>query len=108
MISQEIGNGSNLWVRPVSAFLGLVVAGGVEGELAQELAGGGVDDADVQVLDEHDHVSSGVGSTDADVVQATGLAQGDDPAVTTNLTLDTAQAPALTVSYVLTDPFPMS
>jgi hypothetical protein len=30
---------------------GLVVAGRVEGEIAQELAGGGVDDADVQVLD---------------------------------------------------------
>jgi hypothetical protein len=29
---------------------GLVVAFGVEGELAQQLAGGGVDDADVQVL----------------------------------------------------------
>jgi hypothetical protein len=30
---------------------GLVVAARVEGELAQELAGGGVDDPDVQVLD---------------------------------------------------------
>ena len=29
---------------------GLVVAGGVQAELAQEFAGGGVDDADVQVL----------------------------------------------------------
>jgi hypothetical protein len=33
---------------------GLVVAAGVEGELAQEFAGGGVDDADVEVLDEQD------------------------------------------------------
>jgi hypothetical protein len=31
----------------------LVVAGRVECELADELAGSGVDDADVQVLDEH-------------------------------------------------------
>ena len=32
--------------------LGLVVAVGVEGELSQELAGGGVDDADVEVVDD--------------------------------------------------------
>ena len=30
----------------------LVVAGGVDDELADEFAGGGVDDADVQVLDQ--------------------------------------------------------
>ena len=30
---------------------GLVVAGGVQGELAEDLAGGGVDDGDVEVLD---------------------------------------------------------
>lgn len=81
VISQEIGNGPDLWVRPVSALLGLVVAGGVEGELAQEFAGGGVDDADLQVADEHDHVGSGVGSSDADVVEVSGQAQGDDPGV---------------------------
>jgi hypothetical protein len=38
------------WVRVVCRWA--VVAGGVDGELAQELAGRGVDDADVQVLDE--------------------------------------------------------
>jgi hypothetical protein len=48
---------------------GLVVAGGVEYQFAEELAGGGVDDADVQVLDEEQDVGSGVGSADADVVQ---------------------------------------
>jgi hypothetical protein len=37
---------------------GLVVAGGVDGELAEEFAGGGVDDADVQVLDEQQDVGS--------------------------------------------------
>jgi hypothetical protein len=47
---------------------GLVIATGVEGELAEELAGGGVDDADVQVADEHEDVGSGVGPADADVV----------------------------------------
>jgi hypothetical protein len=31
---------------------GLVVLAGIEDEVAEELAGGGVDDADVQVLDE--------------------------------------------------------
>ncbi len=38
----------------------MVVAGGVDGELAEEFAGGGVDDADVQVLDEQQDVGSGV------------------------------------------------
>ena len=31
---------------------GLVVAAGVDGEVAEEFAGGGVDDADVVVVDE--------------------------------------------------------
>jgi hypothetical protein len=42
---------------------GLVVAGGVEGELAQQFAGGGVDDPDVQVAGEQQDVGSGVGSS---------------------------------------------
>jgi len=44
----------------------LVTLGGVEDEFAEEFSGGGVDDADVAVLDEDDHVGSGVGSADAD------------------------------------------
>jgi hypothetical protein len=48
---------------------GLVVAAGVEGELAQQFAGGGVDDPDVEVLDEQEDVGSGVGPADADVVE---------------------------------------
>ena len=56
---------------------GLVVAVGVEGELAQELAGGGVDDPDVQVLDQEQDVGSGVGSADADVVEPSGVSEGD-------------------------------
>jgi hypothetical protein len=56
---------------------GLVVAGGVEGELAEEFAGGGVDDADVEVLDEQGDVGSGVGPAGADVVEAAGVAQGE-------------------------------
>ena len=60
---------------------GLVVLVRVEGELAEQFAGGGVDDADVQVLDEHDDVGPGVGPADTDVVQAAVVAQGDDAGV---------------------------
>jgi hypothetical protein len=56
---------------------GLVVPGGVDGELAQELAGGCVDDPDVQVLDEHQDAGPGVGPADADVMQAAAGAQGE-------------------------------
>jgi len=51
----------------------LVVAGGVEGELAQQFAGGGVDDADVQVLDER----QGVGPAGAGGMELPGVAEGD-------------------------------
>ena len=46
-------------------------------ELAEEFAGDGVDDPDVQVLDEQDDVGSAVGSADADVTELSGHAQGD-------------------------------
>ena len=55
----------------------MVVAGGVEGELSEEFAGGGVGDADVVVVDEDDDVGSGVGSSDADVVEPAVDAQRD-------------------------------
>ena len=55
----------------------MVVAGGVEGELAEDLAGGGVDDGDVEVLDDEPDVGSGVGSPDSDVVESTVVSQGD-------------------------------
>ena len=57
---------------------GLVVAVGVEGQLAQEFAGAGVDDADVQVLDEEQDAGSGVGAADADVVEPAVVAEGDE------------------------------
>jgi len=60
---------------------GLVVAAGVEGELSEQFAGGGVDDADAQVADQEQDVGSGVGSPDADVVQAAVHAQGDGAGV---------------------------
>ena len=56
----------------------LIVAGGVEGEVAQEFAGAGVDDADVVVLHEEDDAFVGVVAADADVVEAAVGAEGDD------------------------------
>ena len=37
-----------------------------------------MDDADVEVLGQHEHPGARVGSADTDVVQAPGDAQGDD------------------------------
>jgi hypothetical protein len=59
----------------------LVVAGGVDDQLAKELSGGGVDHADVEIVDEQDDVGSGVGSSDADVVEPAADPQGDDAGV---------------------------
>jgi len=56
---------------------GLVVAGEVKGEVAEQFARCGVDDPDVQVLDEHQNAGSGVGSADADVVEAAAVADGE-------------------------------
>ena len=56
---------------------GLVVVVWVEGEFAHEFAGAGVDDADIEVLDEHDDVGSGVGPADADVVEPSLVAEGE-------------------------------
>ena len=55
---------------------GLVGAVGVECEVAQELAVE-VDDADVSVGDEELHGLAFVGSSDADFVEATEMAQAD-------------------------------
>ena len=56
---------------------GLVVPGGVDGELADELSGGGADDADVQVLHQHEDGGPGVGPADADVVELSADAEGE-------------------------------
>jgi hypothetical protein len=48
---------------------GLVVPTWIQGELAEEFAGGGVDDADVQILDEQQDAGTSVGAADADVVE---------------------------------------
>ena len=55
----------------------MVVPGGVEDEFAEKFAGRGVDDSDVEVLDEDQDAGSVVDAADADVVQASVDAQGD-------------------------------
>ena len=55
---------------------GLVVLAGIDDQVAQDLAGGGVRDGDVEVLEEQDDVGSGVGSADADVAQVHHLSDG--------------------------------
>src|SRR5262245_4597231 len=50
----------------------VVAAVGVDREGAQDFAGGGVDDAHVEVVDEHDDGGSVEVSADADVVQLAG------------------------------------
>ena len=56
---------------------GLVALGGVELEFAEELAGGGVDDPDAEVVDQDEDAGSGVGSADADGVEPAAVAEGD-------------------------------
>jgi hypothetical protein len=81
-----VGRGSGCGsVRPPG---GLVVAAGVEGQGAEELAGGGAHDPDVQVLDEQDDVGSGVGPADADVVELAGVAEGDAAGVVDDVAAD--------------------
>src|SRR5215212_4360686 len=57
--------------------LGLVVDVWVEDELADDFAGGGVDDADVEAVDQHQDGGSGVGSADADVVEPAVVAEAE-------------------------------
>src|SRR5262245_64113843 len=66
---------SGLWSGWAAEWL--VVAGGVEDEVAEHFAGGGVDDADVAVGDQHDDAGSGVFVAEADVVEAAVVAEGD-------------------------------
>src|SRR5687767_7921004 len=52
---------------------GLVVAGGVEDQVAEEFAGGGVDDADLEVLDEQGDRAGFVDAVVADPVVGGGV-----------------------------------
>jgi hypothetical protein len=76
----------------------LVVLAWVDEQVAQDLAGGGVDHGDVQVLDEQDDVGSGVGSPDADVAEVAGDAQGDAAAFVDPVAADPVVAVAAAVS----------
>jgi hypothetical protein len=58
----------------------VVAAFGVDGEVAEDLAGRGVDDPHVHVGDEQDDAGSGVASADGDVVELAADAQGDGAA----------------------------
>ena len=58
------------------SLLGLVVAGGVEGEPAEQLAGV-VEDPDVSPGDEHGDGLAGVATAHADVVEVSGVADGE-------------------------------
>ena len=64
-------------VRGFPAVQGLVVVFGVEGELADEFACFGVDDGDLEVLDQEQDGGAVPGPADADVVEASGSAEGD-------------------------------
>jgi hypothetical protein len=55
----------------------VVAAFGVDGEGSDDLAGGGVDDADVEVIDEEDDGGSVVASADGDVVELAVDAEAD-------------------------------
>lgn len=57
--------------------MGLVVAGGVEGELAEEFAGVVVEDADVASGDEHGDRLARVTASHADVVETSGVADSE-------------------------------
>ena len=76
-------------LRSGSAAEGLVVAGGVEDEVTEQLAGGGVDDSDVAVGDEHDDAGSGVFMAEADVVEAAVMAEGDASGLVDPVVADT-------------------
>ena len=55
----------------------LVVPGRVQDQFPEQLAGGGIDNPDVQILDEEHHVGSRVGFTDPDVMEPAVVADGD-------------------------------
>jgi hypothetical protein len=66
------------WAGAWWSVQGLLVAGRVEGEFAQQFAGLGVDDADVAVRDEGDESFPGVLAAQTDVVEPAVVADGQD------------------------------
>ena len=70
----------------------MVVLGWVDGELADELAGDGVGDAHVEVVDENDHAGAAVFGAEADVVHAPVHAQSDLAVVVDDVVADAVVA----------------
>jgi hypothetical protein len=66
----------------------------VEGEVAEEFTSCGVDDADVEVVDEGHDGGAGVGAADADVVEAAGSAEGDGAGGVDAVVADAVVGPA--------------
>lgn len=62
--------------------------------MAEEFACCGVDDADVEVGDDHDDRGAGAGAADADVVEAAVVAQGDSPGGVDAVVADAVVQPA--------------
>ncbi len=56
---------------------GLVAAVWVEGEVSEKFACFGVDDSDIEVVDDEDHGRVFVGAADADVVHSSCSAEAD-------------------------------
>ena len=68
---QDIGNPRTYGFGGFLRFEAWLVADvWVQDEFAEDLSGGGVDDADVEVIDDQDDLGSGVGASDSDVVHA--------------------------------------
>jgi len=94
------GFGRSLFsVLGVGAAEWLVALGWVEDEFADEFAGGGVDDADVEVLGQDEDAGSGVGSADADGVEPALVAQGDLAAVVDPVASDPVVSVVLAVAW---------
>jgi len=58
--------------------LWLIVPGGIEYEFAEYFSGGGGHDRNVEVLDQHGDVGSGVGSANTNVVELAAVTAGTD------------------------------
>jgi hypothetical protein len=69
VMSRDIPDGPDLHQGPVRLSGAMVAAFGVDGEGADNLAGGGVDDACVVAVDEQDDGGSVEGSTDAEAAR---------------------------------------
>ena len=56
--------------------------------MAEDFAGFGVDDVDVEFSDEHGDVGSGMGSAYSDVVEFAGVTQGDGAGISDDVVTD--------------------